>query len=97
MTDTKVNLALTDIENRIQNIVHWIENRDQHLAQMMQELKIRINELKRFVADNSWNGYFHQYSLKSKPVKECISAIDKELSECPKELSQLGEDLNEAI
>jgi len=69
--------AVGNMENGLNNLFDCFKICCLDLENMVDELQKRTVDLQYYVAERSSEGFFQQYSLKSIPIKNCITAISK--------------------
>jgi len=67
------------------------------IGNMVQELQKRTVDLKYYVAESSLEGFFQQYSLKSIPIKNCITGINKNFLKHQEEMYTFNRNFKDAL
>jgi len=67
------------------------------IGHMVQELQKRTVDLKYYVAERSWEGFFQEYSLKSIPIKNCITGINKNFLKHQEEMYRFNRNFKDAL
>jgi len=95
-----LNTSFLDIVNEIaekhQKLFEFTEKQDCHVKGMLQKLQKRSMELKYYVAETSSERYFHQFTIKSRAMKQCITDIYKFMCEHPVVFSVFQSNLHES-
>jgi len=67
------------------------------IGHMVQELQKRTVDLKYYVAERSLEGFFQEYSLKSIPIKNCITGINKNFLKHQEEMNRFNRNFKDAL
>jgi len=89
--------ALGTMENGLDKLFECFKTYSLDLGKMLQELQRRTVNLKYYVAESSSDGFFQQYSLKSIPIKNCITAISKNFSKHHEEMNKFYRNFKSAV
>jgi len=85
------------MENGLNNLSDCFKLCCIDLRNMVQELQKRTVDLKYYVAESSSEEFFRQYSLKSIPIKNCITAISKNFLKHQDEMCSFNQNFKNGI
>jgi len=89
--------AVGNMENGLSNLFDCFKICCLDLENMVDELQKRTVDLQYYVAESSSEGFFQQYSLKSIPIKNCITAISKNFLQHQQEMYNFNQNFKNAI
>jgi len=89
--------AVAIMENGLNNLFDCFKICCLDLGNLVWELQKRTVDLEYYVAECSSEGFFHKYSLKSIPIKNCITAISKNFLKHQDEMCNFNQNLRKAV
>merc|ERR1711920_1208772 len=89
--------AVGNMENGLDNLFDCFKICCLDLENMVDELQKRTVDLQYYVAESSSEGFFQQYSLRSIPIKNCITAISKNFLRHQEEMSNFNQNFKNAV
>jgi len=89
--------AVAIMENGLNNLFDCFKIYCLDLGNMVEELQKRTVDLKYYVAESSSEGFFQQYSLKSIPIKNCITSISKKFLKHQEEMYNFNQNFKNAV
>jgi len=97
--DSEENLlrAVGIMENGLNNLFDCFKLCCMDLQNMVEELQKRTVDLKYYVAESSSEVFFRQYSLKSIPIKNCITAVSKNFLKHQEEMCSFNQNFKNAV
>jgi len=89
--------AVGNMENGLNNLFDCFKICCLDLGNMVEELQKRTVDLQYYVAESSSEGFFQQYSLRSIPIKNCITAISKNFLRHQEEMYNFNQNFKNAV
>jgi len=85
------------MENGLNNLFDCFKICCLDLGNMVEELQKRTVDLQYYVAESSSEGFFQQYSLRSIPIKNCITAISKNFLQHQEEMYNFNQNFKNGV